>query len=133
MKFTVVESKWLRGGHGGDGITPTPSQLLDQHGQMCCMGFLALACGVPREALEESCYWSSSRVLEHSTKLPDQLLPPGPESHGKLAQKIYDTNDATRDPDDGYGPLTEETRKAKLTALFAQAGIEVEFVPCLSG
>ena len=129
MKFKIIESKWLRGGRDGEGKT-SPSQLLDKDGHMCCMGFLAEACGVPRDALDDACYWSHDRVMDHRNKLPEVLLPPGPYSHGKLAQAIYDANDANLDPETAFmGFLSDSARKAKLTALFAEAGIEVEFVP----
>jgi hypothetical protein len=117
MKFTVVESKWLRGGKGGP-----LSMLLNNRGDQCCMGFFAEACGVPRSALLESCYFSSKAVVPHYDLIPEPLRPQGDiRVHGDVALKIYLTNDDIR--------ISDEERKQNLTALFAEAGIEVDFVP----
>jgi hypothetical protein len=52
--LTIVRSKWRRGGETGNlnqqfGRT----KLLNQKGQMCCLGFDALACGVPKKRIAD--------------------------------------------------------------------------------
>lgn len=120
-KFTVVESRWLRGGRDGQGSL-RGSQLLNMQGQQCCMGFLASACGVPEEATRTTAYFSSQRMDNYLELLPKALRPVSfPSYHGALASMIYLANDE---------PSIDDTeRKERLTRLFADAGVEVEFVP----
>lgn len=128
-KFTVVESKWLRGGRSPSGDQNPFSRLENEIGEKCCMGFLAEACGVPQGARRTSRYFRSVAVEPFDDLLPEPLRPrlqslpfvEDPRAHGELAQEIYTTNDDRN--------LDDDLRKAKLAALFAEAGIEVEFVP----
>lgn len=45
MDLTIVRSKWLHGGIGD-------SMLLDNAGNMCCLGFYSLACGHSKEDIQ---------------------------------------------------------------------------------
>ena len=49
-RFTVYRNKWNRG-------SPTASHLLGNGGKMCCLGFLAEQCGVPRKAIDLRGTW----------------------------------------------------------------------------
>ncbi len=120
-KFTVVESRWLRGMKNGDGVSQC-SQLLNFSGHQCCMGFLAEACGVPHDRRYAAAYFSSTRLEPYYSQLPEALRPVGDDrKNPQLARMIYSTNDDTS--------ITDDERKTRLTALFAEAGVEVEFVP----
>jgi len=131
-KFTVVESEWLRGEVNPQGER-TSSCLKSTDGYRCCMGFLAQTCGIPDEVLQGRGYFSGRGFEPYDHLLPEALRPRHEETveyeqrfldergHGKLARRIYMINDST--------VVTDEVRKEKLTRLFAEAGIEVEFVP----
>lgn len=102
--FTVVRSRWARGGKLGD------RELLNSDGNMCCLGFYGLACGIDREDLSGRCY---------------PAYVPNEERYGPLAsncETIANTNDAT----EAY--LADSDREARLTELFAENGIEVTFI-----
>lgn len=124
MKFTVYEDRWLCGSipHEGD-----QSRLLSsQSDKMCCMGFLAEECGVPENARRDALYFSSCRIAPFDDLLPEALRPRlsngtyrDDRSHGDLASRIYHVNDDVT--------LRHDVRKKKLTELFAEAGVEVEF------
>ena len=50
--LTIKRSQWRRGGDTPElQIHAGTTHLLNQSGLMCCLGFDALACGVPRELL----------------------------------------------------------------------------------
>lgn len=127
-KFTVVESKWLRGKRNPSGEEAS-SCLENLQGEKCCMGFLAEACGVPEDVRRRAHYFSTQVVEPYDDLLPAELRPrpsawgfgKDPRSHGEIATEIYYTNDTT--------DFTDEERKEKLKELFAKAGVEVEFVP----
>lgn len=48
--LTIDRSKWRRGGSDRDTIQGTTA-LLNHRGFMCCLGFDAIACGVPEAAI----------------------------------------------------------------------------------
>lgn len=50
-EFTIDRSKWVQGGHKFKSILGA-SKLLNNHGNMCCLGFYSKACGVPDKELE---------------------------------------------------------------------------------
>lgn len=114
MKLTIYRDKWLRGGNGMSTLLSLAS------GRMCCMGFLARACGIKPGDPNDRHYFrylaSPDRKL-----LPEDLRP----QHGDdtpLAKKIYDENDFVYT--EKYRPATKEER---LTELMKQAGIELVF------
>lgn len=67
--FEIDRSKWYRG-RGSMG-----SYLLNGYGQMCCLGFYALACGLPEEeiriveepssVIEDQSDWESFLINEY--------------------------------------------------------------------
>lgn len=66
-KVLVIErSKWRRGGpDGGDGVT----RLLNDRGLMCCLGFDALACGVPKAVI--------LNMIDPESLVGNRLVPEG--------------------------------------------------------
>jgi hypothetical protein len=66
--LTIQRSKWRRGGvehNKRQGLT----RLLNEHGLMCCLGFDALACGVPEAEVKltsEPCDLSEYVLVQHA-------------------------------------------------------------------
>lgn len=108
-KFVVQRSKWLRG-------TVVKSVLLDAEGRMCCLGFVSAQCGVPDEDLIEVSQPCFTICQAHLVGL--LVTPDG--SHTDLAQYAMMLND---------GRMRNDVREAQLSALFAEHGYEMEFVP----
>lgn len=127
IKFTVVRDWWDRGPN-------SQGELLADDGKMCCLGFLAESIGaddsdIANVATPQDC---------PEVKWPDGLLTPldkGPLDDDALddesvalsvvCAEIIQMNDAPI----GYKDITDEpTREAELKKLFANIGIEVEFV-----
>ena len=61
---TVNRRTWARGDKNG------PSRLLNQGGYMCCLGFLSLACQVPKEMLLNHLVPSYNSLGVELNKLP---------------------------------------------------------------
>ncbi len=119
MKLVINRSMWLRG--ASDGVS---SLLRRSDNKMCCLGFYAKACGM-----------SDGNIASYST--PDDL--PSPlRAHFKSISPwtfknegacnsiatldLIDANDST-----SYG-LTEHCREDRIAKIFADHGVEVEFV-----
>lgn len=109
MKFTVKRSDWFRG-QGG-----FRSKLLNPiNNKMCCLGFYALAKGAKREDIMD-------RAAPNSC--PDQ-----PWSQDLIAssfntistESLINTNDSPA--------LCEAEREERLTILFSNIDVQVEFV-----
>ena len=110
MKFIVKESEWYRGKHG--------SKLLREDGKKCCIGFVAQQCGIADHAIlnRSAIHMNPGDVL---TGVPEWM-----KYEGWLENDIslaYGANDDSL--------LTDDQRKAKLQAIFARNGDELEFVP----
>lgn len=54
-EFTIYKDKWVRGDRHHNGVYLGSSLLLNDKGNMCCLGFLGQACGVVDEAMRERC------------------------------------------------------------------------------
>jgi len=114
MKFIVYRDTWLRG--------RTDSALHIQ-GQRCCLGFLGLACGYTDEEMDMSatpddvCFLGNRWPKALVSLMEDEESAAFCDSH--LCSQIMGENDG--------GGVTEAEREARLTALFAKGGIEVEF------
>lgn len=134
MKFRVIREMWHRG-RGG-----YRSALLTTQGTRCCLGFLAAECGIPDQAMlsrgsfHDLCvreYPESDREIDREVaeRLPTSLI--GLDEFNvmntDLTNRIIDANDTERDDAFSYGG-EPETREQRLTRLFAEGGIEVEFV-----
>jgi len=120
MKLTIDRSKWHRG-RGG-----VMSYLLSHYdGKMCCLGFLALACGVPKDMIRG--IRSPLGLANRSGSLPEPMQFLVNEAryspttgHTTAALFLVGTND-----DCG---ITDEQREAALSTCFRANGIEPEFV-----
>jgi hypothetical protein len=93
---------------------------------MCCLGFLALACGQTEDEILHVAYPSANKT----PKMPEW-------SHnlkGTLGEVLAIANDLPRDrksehpATNGLVFATERDREKFIARMFAQAGVEVEFV-----
>lgn len=114
MEFTVSRKTWLRGEGSSNSYLLRPSD-----GKMCCLGFLALSCGLTPAEIEGH---SDLFVLERANKLPASLVIPAdnPDDEPLNSDVCWDimaVNDATE----------RKNREERLAELFAQAGIQVTF------
>jgi hypothetical protein len=89
LTCTVNRKTWVRGRYL---MQMGMSALLNQEGNMCCLGFLGEACGVPKEKM-------LYRVVPSS--LPDELGDMYPKVNGwsefMFANDRYDTTDAEKE------------------------------------
>jgi hypothetical protein len=118
MEFTVRRSQWFRGnGH--------EFSRLKRHdgGKMCCLGFYALACGIPEQAITEIAFPS---VIEYGWDTDARirmswLWEARSDSTGlEMELTIGQVNDEES--------LSDKEREADLTKLFAFNDITVTFV-----
>ena len=128
MEFTVDRSLWARGkkfDQYGD------SRLLNEFGCMCCLGFLAKACGYEDEQLDGTADPEELFKQEHEDLWPDGLLRESSDDdlefrsgydrwNTDACHDIINTND-----DETIG---DELREEMLTILFARLGIKIVFV-----
>ena len=109
MRLTISRERWLRG-------EPNESWLLrPEDRKMCCLGFLALACGATEEQITER----ATPMSVHSFPVAahpvfSQLL--RGKDNAVIAKQLMTTND-------------DNPNEEKLTTLFWQIGVDVEFVP----
>lgn len=118
MKFVLKKSIWRCGWDSPDvanrlGDIDDPTLLLDpETGRMCCMGQLALQCGVHEDRLGGRTGWG---ILEEKTF--EGLVSILPVYGHDIAVKINDDLDTT-----------VEEKIEKLTKLLAKHDIEMEVV-----
>jgi hypothetical protein len=116
MRFQIPREKWLRGEGSGESFL-----LRGSDEKMCCVGIYIEQLGIPREELLDK-----MTPCSFSCEIPKEarwLVQPdgkGGIENTSLALDLYIINDS-RD-------ITEEQREAKVKALFAENGVEVEFV-----
>jgi hypothetical protein len=115
-EFTIDRSKWYRG------KGPRASRLLNQEGQMCCLGFFAKACSiadvdilnrstpadVPNNKNQD---WENTLIYGHRD---------GESGMNFTATRLMIIND--------YPHHTDQTREEKIINEFAYHGIIVKFV-----
>lgn len=104
-ELTIFNENWARGKASGS------TKLLDGHGNMCCLGFLALAMGATRGDIQEVVI--PSNMVGGVPALLDSSPPRG------FVTKAVGIND---DPGS-----TDEARERLLKRLFAEHGIVLEF------
>ncbi len=117
--LTIRTRKWIRG------RSPTGSVLRDSKtGNMCCLGFLGLACGIPVEELKEE---STPECVPKGT-WPKGVVRTYEDSDGLdwLCDTQW-TQAAVTINDDGN--LSEPVRQKLLKQHFKQIGYNVKFVP----
>ncbi len=108
--FTVDRATWL---HGENRDTFLKRR---DDGKKCCLGFLALACGIPEEAI------TGVRVLKHLDE-PDRMKLPV-QLHPQYLSALMELNDEQLI---AYGLPSDTEREARLTRMFSTAGIDVTF------
>ena len=111
MEFTIVRDKWLRGEGGPD------SSLLNDAGRMCCLGFFAEACGAKDI---RGVTWMDAPFRSQVPAWAWDLLVKYGSDDTDYAASLTKAND-NKD-------IGDDEREAKLTELFAEAGIKVNFV-----
>ena len=118
-KFKVKRSKWFRGQGSDD------SFLLNNEGQMCCLGFYSAACGIKKSYLKNE-------------EAPGEI-----NSDIQNQWQTFLLNDSDIDTEEQYKidswactqlmkinddeNMSDTEREEKLTKLFANDGIEVKF------
>ena len=115
MKFRVNREKWVRGGAPAFERFGS-AKLLNDRGNMCCLGFVSKQCGAKTGVL-----LGKSFPSELGCTLPAKakFLLEVDEYQPWLEDRAQAIND---DP-----ALKPNTREAKLKALFREAGHEIEF------
>lgn len=107
MKFTVSRETWIRG-------NPHGSCLLKDNGHMCCLGFLARACGFSKGFILYRCLPDD---IKKSDMTPEQSDFVNTDWHAVVSRN-----------DEVNGTFAEQTREIQLKLLFLSRGHEVEFV-----
>ena len=125
MKLVIDESKWLRGeGHEHSRL------LREKDGKMCCLGFLALACGFSEKEIKgrggpDNIYRSQySFVSIHWNWL---LGANHCSTDGGRAMDINDHVLGSYYGESHESPQGEEDRKDMLKRIFAKNGIDLSF------
>ena len=116
MKLSITRSNWLR----GEG--PISSFLLrEEDSKMCCLGFLAKACGAQDGDIV------NSKIPSYAKKVswPKGIVTVTDSELGystDLTIELMEVNDLHNKN------LSDSIRETKLKEMFASIGIEVEFV-----
>jgi hypothetical protein len=100
---------------------PLETALLEpESGTMCCLGFYATACGVPKNILENRAY--PSGLPRGRSKLSKALFEPLPsyDAHSDDAERILaNINDNAN--------ISAATRERRVAKAFAEIGVKVKF------
>lgn len=108
-EFTVKRSKWV---NGDTKRSDNPSSLLNYQGNMCCVGFLAKACGLEDDMIEDRGILSDSIADKVIVGIEFDALNKAIDN-----ANIYFLND------DRF----VENREDHLTEVFASIGITIHF------
>jgi hypothetical protein len=112
LKHLTIDRKvWARG--PGDNFLLNP-----KNGRQCCVGIYLSSLGMEDAALAlvETAAWVTGTLPDEANWLLQRL----PHTWvSKIAEKLYAENDREQN---------EEDRERQIAALFAEQGIEVEFV-----
>ncbi len=132
--FTISRSKWARNNING------PSCLLNDKGNMCCLGFYTKACGFNEEQLNDryepinlfdklnnkNKAWLANynqeilEVIDWKTKLISHDTNYYRRNNSNLAWKLMEANDNPA--------LSEKEREMEIKDGFAKIGVKVRFV-----
>ena len=104
-KLTINRQEWLRGERGGFLLRPSDHK-------RCCLGIFARQLGIPDNEL--SCIETLDEVHDWDNVVPAWA------TISETISPFYQVNDQV--------DITEDAREEVLTELFADQGIEVEFV-----
>lgn len=122
-KLIIEEDKWLR----GEGSMA--SRLLrPADGKMCCLGFLALQCGYTEEQISD--YSAPKSIVYDYGGKPkgsfEKLVSINTDNHHRsvqctnICERLMEANDDQS--------LSNIGRKCRISELFKEINIEVEFV-----
>lgn len=122
MKLTITREQWLRG-NGVESALRRP-----EDGKMCCLGFFALACGMSVDEIQNFGD-PSDTVGETLLKWPQWLVRELPPEDDELYASWHNTDECGNliEANDSK-EIEEPDRERKIAALFADHGVEVEFV-----
>jgi len=112
MKLVIEREHWERG--------TSSARLRKDNGQMCCLGFFGLACGIEPDTLLGA--GSPEEIADRAW--PDWALL---DSEGAYHLMDSETIELLIEANDGK-EATEPEREARIAELFAEHGVEVEFV-----
>lgn len=128
MSFQINRKRWVR----GCGIEVMDkygsTSLLNENGNMCCLGFLAKKCGLKNEDIMGiddplglvNSYEDNNNILEKIKDTPYiYLLDKDLNEHSEIGVKLMQINDRQKD---------SETREQDLADAFKTIGIQVKFV-----
>ena len=121
MKLVIDRGKWYRGLGGGS------SRLRRRDGMQCCLGFLGAACEVPEKGLLDVEYPVPPRVSQITNRASDKWPSWLFDSAGARGKKMgaFDVASHLAIVNDREG-LAD--REEALREIFAEHGVEVEFV-----
>jgi hypothetical protein len=121
MKITIERSRWISGqpihNLGPNAVGAGETALLNDHGFMCCLGFVCIQLGLTEDQIE-------------GQPEPSYL---GPETHSKIGDVFFDTHGLANEftaaaieiNDDPQTP--RQQREKELTSLFKDYGYDLEF------
>jgi hypothetical protein len=112
----IDRSKWLRG-------KPEDSRLRNRDGEMCCLGFFGLACGIPIAELEAHRTPLGHTLTTNRNRWPEWLVRSTP------TKAVYAGSPQCGDlmGDNDSRGLTEPEREERIAATFAKHGVTVVF------
>jgi hypothetical protein len=110
MTFTIHRDRWVRGQWGSTLIRWSD-------GHPCALGFFLLACGMTEEAIRP---YPDTFELPRIPAAAAFLLRPSRPMHKCWAKVLMAVNDDEH--------ISESVRERRLTDLFAQNGVQVQFV-----
>jgi hypothetical protein len=112
-EFIVDRSKWCRGGKGGK-----PMVVPNEHGNMCCLGFVREQCGAQADPDTESAH-----MIAEWEKLPRRLTVPG----GLFARQMSPQGNMLQVVNDDK-TMTDASREDQLNELAVDLGFRFVFV-----
>jgi hypothetical protein len=126
-KLVIKESRWVRFGSPVASMLYIKKRPQDRTGMMCCLGFLAQACGARASQIKDKVApMNAPRV-----KWPKGVLTRHPETaelDSEWTLKAMTINDDLSLREHGLEATLEE-RKAILTKHFVKIGFKLVFVP----
>ena len=112
-QLVIVRDKWLR----GDDPDLPPSELLNDEGEMCCLGFYLRQCGMPQKVLRNQA--SPFDVKDTIPKQARWLLNEEGQNSASC-NSLISINDV--------GTKNDKKRERKIKKRFGKHNVEVKFV-----
>lgn len=123
MRLVIDRSKWAVGTYKGAGSFSQGVLLEPETGKMCCLGFLAKACGASDADIGNYGMPSDVAIVKPNAGIqwPDGIIDADDREVMRdtcITNRLAQRNDHIKD----------EGREDDIAALFAEVGVEVEFV-----